>query len=103
MITAEQARETVEAHLAIMPTEDDIAAVIVSVTEHPFGWEFHYQSSVWTRTRQTGDMWVGTGPIVVDRRDGSLHQLGGHQFGDTVAAYQRQYDNETSIRQDQAP
>ncbi|MET7690367.1 YrhB domain-containing protein [Streptomyces sp. NPDC005483] len=96
MITAEQAHRVVEMHLAQTPAEDDIAAVIISITEHRFGWEFHYQSATWARTRRTRDLWVGTGPIVVDRRDGGLHQLGGPQFGDTVADYQRQYDNETS-------
>lgn len=103
MITAEQARRIVEIHLARMPAEDDITAVVISITEHRFGWEFHYQSSTWARTRQTRDLWVGTGPIVVDRRDGSLHELGGHQFGDTVAAYQRQYDTETSTGRHQTP
>jgi hypothetical protein len=42
-------------------------------------------------------MWVGTGRIVVDRRDGCLEELGGRQFGDTVAEYQRLYDRETSV------
>jgi hypothetical protein len=31
----------------------------------------------------------------VDRRDGRLQELGGKQFGDTVAEYQRVYDQET--------
>ncbi|MFJ9953366.1 YrhB domain-containing protein [Kitasatospora sp. NPDC091207] len=96
MITAEKAREILDAHLAVMKAypDDGDTAVMISVTEHRFGWEFRYQSSKWARTRDSRDMWVGTGPIVVDRRDGRLLELGGRQFGDMVAVYQQRYDRE---------
>lgn len=68
----------------------------MSVREHRFGWEFCYQSSKYAQTGHFRDMWVGTGPVVVDRRDGRIGELGGKQFGDTVAEYQHQYDQQTS-------
>lgn len=78
------------------PPEEGVTAVVVQVKEHRFGWEFTYQSSRYVQTGSFRDMWIGTGPIVVDRRDGRLEELGGRQFGDTVAEYQRVYDQETS-------
>ncbi|MFE7246234.1 YrhB domain-containing protein [Streptomyces sp. NPDC057580] len=99
MITSERAREIVNAHLAQMqsyPPEEGVTAVLIRVKEHRFGWEFRYQSSRYVQTGSSRDMWIGTGPIVVDRRDGRLEELGGRQFGDTVAEYQRIYDQETS-------
>ncbi|MEJ8659761.1 YrhB domain-containing protein [Streptomyces sp. MS1.AVA.4] len=98
MITAERAREIVNAYLAKLqpdPPEEGVTAVVIRVQEHRFGWEFWYQSSRYVQTGSTRDMWIGTGPIVVDRRDGRLEELGGRQFGDTVAEYQRVYDQET--------
>lgn len=99
MITSERAREIVNAHLAQMqpyPPEEGVTAVVIHVKEHRFGWEFWYQSSRYAQSGSSRDMWIGTGPIVVDRRDGRLEELGGRQFGDTVAEYQRVYDQETS-------
>ncbi len=97
MITAEQAREIVEQHLARLETEEpDDNAVLIKTQEHGFGWEFRYQSSKYVQSGDDRHMWVGTGPIVVDRRDGRLEELGGRQFGDTVAQYQAKYDQETS-------
>ena len=99
VITAERAREIVDAHLAQMqpyPPQPGVTAVLTLVREHRFGWEFHCQSSTYVKSGNTRDMWVGGGPVVVDRRDGRLEELGGRQFGDTVAEYQRRYDRETS-------
>jgi hypothetical protein len=98
VITAEQAREIFDGFLAQAtpyPPEPGITAVFISVQEHRFGWEFRYQSSKYVQTGNPRDMWIGTGPVVVDRRDGRLQELGGKQFGDTVAEYQRVYDQET--------
>ena len=98
VITAERAREIVDAHLAQMqpyPPQPGVTAVLTLVREHRFGWEFNYQSSTYVASGDVRDMWVGGGPVVVDRRDGCLETLGGRQFGDTVAAYQRQYDRGT--------
>ncbi|MFF4744019.1 YrhB domain-containing protein [Streptomyces sp. NPDC001268] len=99
MITAERAREIVNAYLAQIhpdPPKEGVTAVVIQVQEHRFGWEFRYQSSTYAKTGSPRDRWLGTGPIVVDRRDGRLQELGGRQFGDTVAEYQRAYDRETS-------
>ncbi|MGF0175893.1 YrhB domain-containing protein [Streptomyces sp. Marseille-Q5077] len=97
MITGEQAREIVVAYLARLETEEPSDnAVLVKTQEHRFGWEFRYQSSKYVQSGDVRHMWVGTGPIVVDRRDGRLEELGGRQFGDTVAQYQAQYDRDTS-------
>lgn len=57
MITSEQAREIVDAHLAQMqpyPPEEGVTAVVIHVQEHRFGWEFRYQSSRYVQTRGTG-------------------------------------------------
>ncbi|MEU6544568.1 YrhB domain-containing protein [Streptomyces sp. NPDC046859] len=99
MITAEQAKEIFDAFLAQTtpyPAEPGVTAVFISVQEHRFGWEFRYQSSTYAQTGDPRDLWIGTGPVVVDRRDGHIEELGGKQFGDTVAEYQHQYDQQTS-------
>ncbi|MGW4441064.1 YrhB domain-containing protein [Streptomyces sp. NPDC004596] len=104
MIRAEQAREIFDAFLAQAtpyPLEPGVTAAFISVQEHRFGWEFWYQSSKYVQTGNPRDMWIGTGPVVVDRRDGRLQELGGRQFGDTIAEYQRVYDQETTA--DRAP
>ncbi|MEU4097806.1 YrhB domain-containing protein [Streptomyces sp. NPDC026673] len=99
MINVERARDIADAYLAQLeadPPAEGVSAVIIRVQEHRFGWEFWYQSSQYAQTGNSRDMWIGTGPVVVDRRDGRLQELGGRQFGDTVAQYQRLYDQETS-------
>ncbi|MHA6759030.1 YrhB domain-containing protein [Streptacidiphilus sp. PAMC 29251] len=70
--------------------------MLIATQEHRFGWQFTYQSSKYLETRHDRHLWVGTGPIVVDRRDGRLQRLGGPAFGDTVGEYQRLYDREVA-------
>ncbi|WP_420719579.1 YrhB domain-containing protein [Streptomyces sp. NRRL S-481] len=75
--------------------EPGVTAVFISMQEHRFGWEFRYQSLTYAKTGNLEDTGLGTGPVVVDRRDGRLQEVGGRQFGDTVAEYQRMYDQQT--------
>ena len=43
---------------------------------HPFGWVFFYQSQRHLDTGDVMDMLFGNAPLIVDRRDGSVHITG---------------------------
>lgn len=44
--------------------------------ERPFGWVFFYNSKLFIESGDIGDDAVGNAPIIVDRRDGSIHVTG---------------------------
>ncbi|MFG2791938.1 YrhB domain-containing protein [Streptomyces sp. NPDC048419] len=56
---------------------DRTRARVVRVEEHELVWIVHWQSEEFARTGDLGAMLVGTGPYLVDRVDGGLHEIGG--------------------------
>ena len=46
--------------------------------EEDFGWIFHFQAQRFLTTRNKSWMLVGTGPLIVDRCDGSIHRMHSH-------------------------
>jgi hypothetical protein len=52
-----------------------ITLAIARVTEHRLGWIIGSQSEAYLRSGNTRDMLVGAGPYLVDRHDGSIHQI----------------------------
>lgn len=69
-------------------TEDPI---ITEITEYSVGWLFYWNSrrSYWAT--DMGDMIFGNGPILVDKRNGSVIQFGSGNFEEEVEAYVRKY------------
>ncbi|MEY9967564.1 hypothetical protein ABIA33_005637 [Streptacidiphilus sp. MAP12-16] len=99
MITAERAREIANIFLAeevnAQPQFEGITGEITRFDEHRFGWVFFYQSSTWVKTRDINDAWMGHGPVLIDRRDGSVHALGSARPEEDMARFQSRYDAET--------
>ena len=60
--------------------------------ERPFGWVFFYNSKSFIDTGNIGDDAVGNAPIIVDRRDGSVHVTG------TAAPLERYLDRYQTSR-----
>ncbi|MDX3177143.1 YrhB family protein, partial [Streptomyces scabiei] len=55
---------------------DAMRMAVVRVREHELVWIVSWQSEEFVRTRRPERMLVGNGPYLVDRVDGSLHQVG---------------------------
>ncbi|MBF9069207.1 YrhB domain-containing protein [Streptacidiphilus fuscans] len=98
MITSEQAREIADRFIAeanARPRYGDDELVITGFAEHRFGWSFSYQSSRWVETGDIQHLLIGQGPVVIDRRDGSVHAFGSATPDADVARFQERYDAET--------
>ena len=74
LLTEDEARRKVEAHLAKM--QGDWEPVIVGMQEFPVGWVFFYDSKIHHETRSISHALAGNAPILIDRSDGSLHATG---------------------------
>jgi len=58
-----------------------------AVLERPFGWIFFYNSRAFIESGRPEDAVIGNGPVVVDRRDGSVHVTG------STASFERFLDD----------
>lgn len=54
--------------------------------ETDYGWIFHVNSKEYRRTGDIGDRYLGIGPVIVEKHDGSIHILG------------TRFDRETTIK-----
>ncbi|MFH8473714.1 YrhB domain-containing protein [Streptomyces sp. NPDC018000] len=50
--------------------------VVTEVEAHELVWIVYYQTAEYLRTGDPGQLLAGNGPYLVDRLDGSLHQIG---------------------------
>ncbi|MFB9577822.1 YrhB domain-containing protein [Streptomyces yanii] len=55
---------------------DPMRMAVAQVEEHELVWIVSWTSEEYLRTRNPDFMLVGNGPFLVDRLDGSLHQIG---------------------------
>jgi hypothetical protein len=78
MLTKEQARElALKEILRHWDIEDDEPLIVDEETlEEDFGWVFFYQSRVFLETQIFSYCLAGNGPIIVNRRDGSVQVNG---------------------------
>ena len=73
-------------------TADGVTPVIVDdqTIEEDFGWIFFYQSREYLDTRDFGLSLAGNAPLIVDRRDGSIHETGtAMPVGHYIETYRR--------------
>ena len=66
-----------------LPDGDEVVLQEEHTEEHPFGWVFFFNSRRYVETRNLSYALAGNGPLIVDRRDGSIHQM--------VTAYPLEY------------
>jgi hypothetical protein len=77
VITKERAVELVDALLVMnRQAHATLPELAVSgVEDHTVGWLVFWQSADYLRSGNLNDMLVGNGPYLVDRYDGSIHQI----------------------------
>jgi hypothetical protein len=69
---------------------DGVAIMEDRTIRKPYGWIFFYNSKRYMETGSPLDALGGNGPIVVERTDGTLHQLGSAQQPDaSIAEFER--------------
>ncbi|MGY8768593.1 MAG: YrhB domain-containing protein [Pirellulales bacterium] len=75
-MTREEAQRKAEEYLASQ--ESDLGLVILenATLEFSYGWVFFYQTRKFVKTGWENDPIAGNAPILIDRRDGSLHVTG---------------------------
>ncbi|MFF8609521.1 YrhB domain-containing protein [Streptomyces sp. NPDC015346] len=73
-IVEEQLERDYETDRSVRP--DPMLMAVAGVEEHELVWIVSWTSEEYLRTRNPDFMVVGNGPYLVDRLDGSLHQIG---------------------------
>ena len=87
MIPYSKARALAEAWVDIFT--DGCGALFDEVDKKPYGWIFHYQSKDFMQSHDTRDMFIGSGPLIVDRIDGNLTAKGsGQSLEDILSEYE---------------
>jgi Immunity protein 35 len=71
----QEARGLVERHLAELPISPptDLAILDEHTIETDFGWVFFWNSRKYQKTGEFQYALAGNTPLIVDRRDGSVH------------------------------
>ena len=77
MIERAAALELVRQKVATLKVPDGQELVVMDdkTVERAVGWVFFFQSKRFVETGDINDSIVGNGPILVDKRDGSVHQF----------------------------
>jgi hypothetical protein len=72
----QEARGLAESHLAKLPMSPPTELVILDerTIETNFGWVFFWNSKKYQETREFRYALAGNAPLIVDRRDGSVHE-----------------------------
>jgi len=55
---------------------DTLQIINTSIIETDYGWVFFWNSKKYLETKKSRYFLVGNGPFVVEKADGSVHQLG---------------------------
>lgn len=83
MLTKEEAREL--AYSQIKNNRVECVIMDEYTVEEEFGYMFSYQSKRFAETQDWNDMLVGGGSIIVNKHDGSIHQIGSNRPGEYFA------------------
>jgi hypothetical protein len=92
MIDKDFARRLASEHIEEgCQTEDGVTPVILDdkTIERPFGWVFFYESREYLDTRDLALRMIGNAPLIVDRRDGSIHVTG---TAEPIEHYIKEYE-----------
>ncbi|MFB6553758.1 YrhB domain-containing protein [Streptomyces sp. NPDC056405] len=80
--TCEMLPDMIDRDFAIRVAQEDLdrrysgRLAVTEVEKHELVWIVYYQSAEYLRTGDPGQLLGGNGPYLVDRLDGSLHQIG---------------------------
>ena len=71
-----EARRLVEIYLAEVPRKspNELSVMDEHTIETDFGWVFFWNSKKYLQTGDLAHALAGNAPLIVDRRDGSLHE-----------------------------
>ncbi|HEY7386899.1 MAG TPA: YrhB domain-containing protein [Bryobacteraceae bacterium] len=71
-----EARRLAEEHLSTTPARPPTPVVVLDehTIETDFGWVFFWTSKQYAETGDFRYALAGNGPLIVDRRDGSVHE-----------------------------
>ncbi len=78
MILKAEAVAIVTSYLAKLSVDAGMKLGLVesATLEHSFGWVFFYQSEAFLESGNFSDRLAGNSPLIVDCKDGSLHETG---------------------------
>lgn len=80
MLTKPQALKLASDRLLKMSPSDDVFTIVDADTiEKPFGWVFFYNSKRYLETGKFSYRLAGNGPVIVNKRDGSIEFFGAHR------------------------
>jgi hypothetical protein len=89
LLDRKAAEELVLTHLNGSQPECRQDKVITQVLEKPFGWVFYYDSKQHVETSDAKSQLLGGYPILVDRRDATLHFTGLGRIEDYIQRYEK--------------
>ena len=89
LLDRKAAEELVLKHLNEFKPECRRDTVITQVIEKPFGWVIYYGSKEYAETGDDKYATVGAYPILVDRRDATLHHTGLGKIEDYIERYEK--------------
>lgn len=74
--STEEAQRLAEEHLArvAMRTSVDPAILVENTVKTDFGWVFFWTSKKYLETQKFEDALAGNAPLIVDKRDGTVHE-----------------------------
>ena len=93
MIDKTTARQIVADYIGRTQSIPETPIIILDeeTIEKPYGWIFFYTSQQFYETDDVSYALAGNGPIVVEKADGSVHQLGTAEPEEvTIRAYEAQ-------------
>jgi hypothetical protein len=71
-----------------LPLGDEYIIVDESTVEKEYGWIFYHQSRHYIETGDGDYELAGNGPIIVDKSDGSLYQMGSANPDDDIEEFE---------------
>jgi len=75
----------------IQKRAEDQDPVITQITEYPVGWLFYWTTRKAFLATDFGDMILGNGPMLVDKRNGNVIHFGTGNPEEEVDVYVRKY------------
>ena len=91
MINKETARSIAQSHITshYQAPGDEIIIIDDKTIERDWGWIFFYQGKNWLKTNDKRYKILGLYPIVIEKKDSSLHYLnGGKSIEECIKEYE---------------